>query len=313
MTTRMDIPFVIHQMWLDKSTKFNLGPPAKFNNNVTRLQRLNPEFQYCFWNLSKVETLLQQIDSSRQQEPRLSDFFVSLKQHIEKCDFARYVILWKFGGFYFDLDIICKRSCLDFLREFHYKRNASMYFLNDLVDWNSKNFFTFAWPSQQKNKSVTNAVIISTKENSFWESYLFEIMSKYNELHSKVKTSSALCTTGPILLSARLATGTPVAKCGNDTGTTAVSSDISYTSETRITYQTLTHGNNYFTPDPLNITSWGIGSIDKISAYLMDKYMMEFIVLIVLVVIVLILGLSVGVFFGLSARNGSSSGIIGST
>lgn len=96
------IPKIIHQVWLDRRYEHNILPPGKYVKlgYSREFQRLNPGFQYMFWNMARAQNLLS-------QEPyiKYKAFFNNMRHHIEKCDFIRYVILHKYGGIYFDLDV----------------------------------------------------------------------------------------------------------------------------------------------------------------------------------------------------------------
>jgi hypothetical protein len=96
------IPFTIHQMWLDPSTDTNSGPSSKYatSHYTISIQNINANFQYTFWNMQKVKELF--------NDPKLHRwkhfYFHQLNEHIEMCDFARYALLYIHGGIYIDCD-----------------------------------------------------------------------------------------------------------------------------------------------------------------------------------------------------------------
>lgn len=92
-------------MWLDKNTKDNQEPPEKCEKlGYTQTWKvLNPEFQYTFWNREKIDQLFDNPLLKRWRE----FYYNVLGVHIEKCDFARYAIMYIIGGVYIDLDFKC--------------------------------------------------------------------------------------------------------------------------------------------------------------------------------------------------------------
>lgn len=88
------IPKIIHRMWLSKSNEF----PSKYNNYRDRLYSLHSDFEIVNWNKDSVEELI------NNHFPQYKQFYHSLPNLIQKCDFSRYLIMYKYGGVYVDLD-----------------------------------------------------------------------------------------------------------------------------------------------------------------------------------------------------------------
>ncbi len=102
------IPKIIHQVWLDK-IEFDNAAPAKFQTTqfIDSFKTNNPDYQYMFWNNKKVCELF---DTYPQIARWKKFFYETLQFHIEKCDVLRLLIMYCFGGAYFDLDMTCERS-----------------------------------------------------------------------------------------------------------------------------------------------------------------------------------------------------------
>lgn len=91
------IPKKIHQMWLDKFVRNNTEYPEKYRNlgYPKSWTDLNPDYEYTLWNWDKVHELFESPELARWRD----FYYKRLEHHIEKCDFARYAILYKHGGF----------------------------------------------------------------------------------------------------------------------------------------------------------------------------------------------------------------------
>jgi len=106
--TDKNISLIIHQMWLDTKIEDNNDVPIKYNKLgfPKTWKDLNPEFSYKLWNRKMVKNLF--------DTPLLSRwkyfYYNVIQKHIEKCDFARYAILYAFGGIYVDLDFRCLKN-----------------------------------------------------------------------------------------------------------------------------------------------------------------------------------------------------------
>lgn len=67
---------------------------------VKNIQLLNPEFEYVYFTDPQVETFMSQ------EFPQYRKTFDSFRYPIQKFDFFRYLAVYKYGGFYFDLDVL---------------------------------------------------------------------------------------------------------------------------------------------------------------------------------------------------------------
>ena len=102
-----NVPKIIHQMWLDEKNAHTPHPPEKYKNYpgyIQRLKDLHPDYTYMWWDRAKCEKLLARTDLAYFRK-----IYESMPRIIMKCDFMRYVILWLFGGYYFDLDTKFRR------------------------------------------------------------------------------------------------------------------------------------------------------------------------------------------------------------
>jgi len=104
-----EIPFIIHQMWLDKNMENNEIPPDKYlklGYPMSWMQK-NPNFEYKLWNREKIKNLLKNHPVLNKYE---NFYYNSLYHHIERCDFGRFLIMYAEGGIYVDLDFRCVKN-----------------------------------------------------------------------------------------------------------------------------------------------------------------------------------------------------------
>lgn len=99
------IPKVIHFMWLDKKNPYVRGFPEKYKENVEKWSRMNPDWRVVMWNWADIE----------REFPEWLDVLDRIPIWISKCDFARFLVLYKMGGVYIDLDFIPERPFDDYV------------------------------------------------------------------------------------------------------------------------------------------------------------------------------------------------------
>ncbi len=111
------IPHIIHHMWFDKD-------PAKSNDQkppsdrpqyiayVLGWKEHHSQYKYMWWNGARINELWKDSRLRRWEQ----FFHKGLKQHIEKCDFSRYALLYLHGGLYVDLDFVCQKPLTSLLR-----------------------------------------------------------------------------------------------------------------------------------------------------------------------------------------------------
>lgn len=139
---------------------------------------LESEYEHILWDDAKIDEFIEN------EFPEYIDFYYSLPFHIMQLDFARYCIIYKYGGIYVDMDFYCFKN-----------------FYNDLT----KNTFFVESPSSKEtiqnslfgskknNKHILN--IINESKKTF---YYYEIINDQN--HEKYN-DYVLTLSGPILIS----------------------------------------------------------------------------------------------------------------
>jgi hypothetical protein len=87
----------------------NLHQPL-FNRAVmANLRLLNPDYEYQFFDDARVESFIDQ------EFPKYRPVFDSFALPIQRYDFFRYLAVFRYGGFYFDLDVLLASGVSDLL------------------------------------------------------------------------------------------------------------------------------------------------------------------------------------------------------
>ena len=88
------IPKKIHQIWLGSE------PPADLLELSETIKKFNPDFEYRLWRDADIAEFGLQQDAA----------YKAAKNWGERADILRYHILYKYGGFYCDMDILAIKS-----------------------------------------------------------------------------------------------------------------------------------------------------------------------------------------------------------
>ena len=100
------IPKIIHQIWLQGYTNM----PTKLQIFNGSCKYINDDFKHIFWSDKNIKKLL-----LKKFGKEYVDLFEYYKIPAQKADFARYAILYIYGGIYLDMDTICKKNLSCFL------------------------------------------------------------------------------------------------------------------------------------------------------------------------------------------------------
>ena len=87
------IPKIIIQTWKTKNI------PEKYKNDIQSVKNYNKNYQYIFFSDDDIEYFL------KINYPKYYETYKKLPVKIQKIDFFRYIAVYHYGGFYFDLDI----------------------------------------------------------------------------------------------------------------------------------------------------------------------------------------------------------------
>jgi mannosyltransferase OCH1-like enzyme len=97
----LTIPKNIIQVWIDFHHKLDssLEYPISYKGFVKTITEVNPTYHHMFFTQEKIEEFL------KKEYPEYYQTYRKLPVNIQKVDFFRYIAMYHYGGFYFDLDI----------------------------------------------------------------------------------------------------------------------------------------------------------------------------------------------------------------
>lgn len=165
---------------------------------VANIRLLNPEFEYRFFDDDDVVRFFET------EFPEYRRLFNTFKFRIQKYDFFRYLAVYRFGGFYFDLDVLLGAS-LSPLAE-----HGCVFSFEDLnfseflrrrygMDWTIGNYGFGARPGHPFLEAVIHNCV-RAQEDPAWVQPALRGIPRWLRDDFVV-----LSTTGPLLLSRTLA------------------------------------------------------------------------------------------------------------
>ena len=165
---------------------------------ATNARLLNPGFEYLFFDDAQVEEF---IDA---EFPEYRPVFDSFSAPIQRYDFFRYLVVYRFGGFYLDTDVFLVSSLYDLLGSdcvFPFEMLGIYRFLsNDYgMDWEVGNYAFGAAAGHPFLKAIIDNCI-RTQQQPEWANLMLKSIPRMFRDEYFV-----LATTGPGLVSRTLA------------------------------------------------------------------------------------------------------------
>lgn len=188
----LNIPKIIHQIWFQGENNI----PTKYKEMYSSCLNLNKNYTRIVWDSVKIYNLINNDYSE------YIDLYNNFPLMIQKIDFAKYVILYHYGGVYIDMDVMCIKNIDGLLNMFpkasficsdtaHTKIETSI--LNKVAS-----LFT-SYKIQDKT-CLNNGIILSTAKNDILKQLLNDI-KKYFYIDNNYYTRDMyiFITTGPII------------------------------------------------------------------------------------------------------------------
>ncbi len=165
---------------------------------VSNIKLLNPDFEYLFFDDEGVEAFFNKEPAEHREILKL------LRFPIQKYDFFRYLVIYRYGGFYFDLDVFLASGLsglLDFGCVFSFEDLNISRFLRERyrMDWALANYAFGAAPGHPFLKAIIDNCIRAQKDRAWVEPLLRGIPRLFRS------EFEVLNTTGPLLVSRTLA------------------------------------------------------------------------------------------------------------
>lgn len=113
--------------------------PLREKAAVASLRSLNPDFEYVYFDDADVQNFI------TREFPQYRSVFDGFPFAIQRFDFFRYLAVYRFGGFYFDLDVFLAKGLSDLTQYscvFSFEELTLNYHLrrNHGVDWEIGNY-----------------------------------------------------------------------------------------------------------------------------------------------------------------------------
>jgi len=176
----------------------HLEQPLRSRAMIANLKLLNPDFEYLFFDDAKVESFIDQ------QFPQYRAVFDSFPFPIQKYDFFRYLAVYHFGGFYFDLDVMLAEDLSGLLQHgcvFTFEGLTISNYLRTHygMDWEIGNYAFGAAPGHPFLRAIIDNCV-KAQEHPEWVEPMLRDIPILSKTDYRV-----LCTSGPGLVTRTLA------------------------------------------------------------------------------------------------------------
>lgn len=181
----------------------NLPPLAKAS--AANLKLLHPDWEYCFFDDREVKAFV------ATEFPEYLSVFDGFPRLIQRFDFFRYLAIYRWGGFYFDLDMLLW-SKLDALLDsncvFPFEELTMNQYLRKSrgMDWEIGNYAFGAAPGHPFLKAIIDNCVRAQKEPA-WNTPMMTGIPSLFQFDFQV-----LNTTGPGLITRTLAENPDIAQ-----------------------------------------------------------------------------------------------------
>lgn len=180
------IPRRIIQIW--GQGEDNLTPFGKAA--VANAKLLNPDFEYLFFDDYRINTFI------IKYFPEYRKMFDSFRFRIQRYDFFRYLAIYHFGGFYFDIDVFLYKGLTDLLDYncvFTFERIGINKYIKKQFNmhWDIANYAFGASPGHPFIQAIIENCIKAQKDPEWANIMLKAIPWMFR------KDEYVICTTGP--------------------------------------------------------------------------------------------------------------------
>lgn len=177
----MEFPKIIHQIWLQGQNDI----PDIYVKNIAKIIEYHSEWEYILWDEIRILNLIKNFGE-------LVKTYYKLQYLHQKVDFARYIILYIYGGAYIDIDVDTVKSLDSLVEQFKtYDLIVSLMRLDKLES------FIFCYNSQ----CVNNGIILAKPKNLSLLKVIEHINQNPNCSTISTKFSCINNTTGPYMFS----------------------------------------------------------------------------------------------------------------
>jgi len=173
----LQIPKIIHQIYVDleEPLSYLKEPPSYLKKLSLSWKEMNPSWEYKFWNKDDIDLFL------NKYYPELIDIYQSFPYDVQRLDAIRYLILYKMGGLYVDMDYECTESICPVLLDVQCamglepKGNAIRRRMPYIVG----NAFMATIPGHPFFKEIVNTVFYNKDEHFYLNKSILETTGPY--------------------------------------------------------------------------------------------------------------------------------------
>ena len=166
------IPKIIHQTW--KTNKV----PDFLEFCCNSWKAINPEWQYKLWTHNEMEKWI------KENYPQLYSIYINYPHAVQRADMFRWLVLYKMGGLYVDLDFECIRPLNYFFS--HYVKHGD--FIIGLEPSAHAKYF------HKINRVICNAFIAAIPNHPMCANIISEL-----EKRSSGDPKTIVYSTGPLV------------------------------------------------------------------------------------------------------------------
>ena len=156
------IPKIIHFIWINFNNELDENPviPKELSENIDICKKINKGYEIKIWNGKECYELV------KQYFPNKYDIFINFRYPIMRCDMARLIILYIYGGIYSDLDRVSIKS---------YDEIVNKYIDYDVIFSGIQHFLPI--------KFINNDLIIANKGSNFIYQCIQNISEKRTNIY----------------------------------------------------------------------------------------------------------------------------------
>lgn len=155
------IPKIIHQIWYQGQEYV----PENYRKYAASWKHYNREYEYLLWDREEIEQLISNV------YPQYLRFYMDLPTMIQKIDFAKYFIMYEYGGVYVDMDC----ECLKPINSLFLKSKKKLFVVSldvDIFEKIAANYY---------DTLFNNGWFASSKKNAVWKKVIAHITKQQLE------------------------------------------------------------------------------------------------------------------------------------
>jgi len=180
-------------------------PPLLLRSAMQTVKLLHPTFEYQFFGDEQVESFIQD------NYPEYRTVYDSFRFRIQRYDFFRYLVVYRLGGFYLDLDVFLVNDLIPLLMSecvFPFEELSGIPYLckQFQMDWQVGNYAFGAQPGDRFLAAIIENCLRAQSDPSWVAPMMKGIPRPFH------KEFYVLNTTGPGLVSRTLAENPDMAK-----------------------------------------------------------------------------------------------------